>query len=71
MKFPILGIMFLILFTLKVAEVGAVASWSWWLVTAPLWGTLALAAVVMLVGVTAVYVAALHDNWKARRRGRR
>lgn len=71
MKFPILGIMFLILFTLKVAEVGAVASWSWWLVTAPLWGAFALAGAIMLLGGTVVYFIGLRNDWKGRRRGRR
>jgi len=37
-SFPILGIMFLIFLTLKLAEVGVVATWSWWAVTSPLWG---------------------------------
>lgn len=41
MSFPLFGTMFLILFTLKLAEIGAVATWSWWLVTAPLWAPLA------------------------------
>lgn len=36
-SFPILGVMFLIFLTLKLAEVGAVAAWSWWAVTSPLW----------------------------------
>lgn len=29
---------FLVFLTLKLAEVGVVAAWSWWWVTAPLWG---------------------------------
>lgn len=71
MKFPILGIMFLILFTLKVAEVGAVASWSWWLVTAPLWGGFALVGAFALLGVAAVYLAALGNIMRGKFRGRR
>lgn len=33
--FPIA--LFLIFFIMKVASVGVVADWSWWLVTMPLW----------------------------------
>lgn len=36
--FPILSILFLIFLTLKLAGVGAVATWSWWAVASPLWG---------------------------------
>ena len=35
--FPTLTILFLIFLTLKLAGVGAVATWSWWAVTSPLW----------------------------------
>ena len=30
-------VLFLIFLTLKLAEVGPVANWSWWWVTSPLW----------------------------------
>jgi hypothetical protein len=30
-------ILFLIFLTLKLAEIGPVAKWSWWWVTSPLW----------------------------------
>tara|TARA_S200002703_G_scaffold119163_1_gene104895 strand:+ start:296 stop:556 length:261 start_codon:yes stop_codon:yes gene_type:complete len=33
----ICGFLFLIFLTLKLAEVGTVATWSWWWVTSPLW----------------------------------
>jgi hypothetical protein len=35
--FPVLTIIFLIFLTLKLAGIGAVATWSWWAVTSPLW----------------------------------
>jgi hypothetical protein len=44
--FPILPIMFLIFMTLKLC---GVIAWSWWLVTAPLWGGVLFALVVLLV----------------------
>lgn len=33
----VLTILFLIFLTLKLANVGRVATWSWWWVTSPLW----------------------------------
>jgi len=50
-------ILFLIFLTLKLAEVGPVAQWSWWWVTSPLWIPFALvgiiAAVLIAIGVIA------------------
>lgn len=37
MSFPFLGILALIFISLKLAGVGVVATWSWWLVLSPLW----------------------------------
>lgn len=55
-SFPILGILGLIFVTLKLAEIGAVATWSWWWVLSPFWiplaivlGILAVVGVVMVV----------------------
>jgi len=48
--FPFL--IFLILFTLKLAAIGQVASWSWWYVTMPLWSFPAVAGA--LFGLTLV-----------------
>lgn len=36
-SFPVLGILGLIFVTLKLAEIGVVATWSWWWVLAPFW----------------------------------
>lgn len=43
------GVMFVALATMKLCEVEAVANWSWWWITAPLWGPLALILVVALL----------------------
>jgi len=48
-SFPILGIMFLIFLTLKLAEVGVVATWNWWAVTSPLWGAFLAAFIYVLL----------------------
>jgi hypothetical protein len=38
-------VVFLIFLLLKLAEIGAVAKWSWWWVTSPLWIPLVLVAI--------------------------
>lgn len=50
----LLGLTFLVLLGLKLAGVGVVAEWSWWWVTAPLWGgaALGLLCVVLYLIVT-------------------
>ncbi len=45
-SFPVLTILFFIFLVLKLTEVIA---WSWWWVTAPLWGPVALVVVVLLI----------------------
>ena len=40
------GLMFLVFLTLKLTDV---IDWSWWWVTAPLWGGFALALVIVVV----------------------
>ena len=42
-------VLFLIFLTLKLAEVGKVATWSWWWVTSPLWIPL-----VLVLGIAAI-----------------
>lgn len=48
-------LLFLIFLTLKLAEIGPVAKWSWWSVTAPLWIPMVLIALIALaVGAVAL-----------------
>ena len=59
-SFPIFGILGLIFVTLKLAEIGTVATWSWWLVTLPFYGPIALVlgvflAVAIVAGIAAVF----------------
>jgi hypothetical protein len=42
-------ILFLIFLTLKLAEVGPVAEWSWWWVISPLWIPFALIGVIVSI----------------------
>lgn len=46
-----LGILFLILLTLKLAEIGVVATWSWWWIFGPLWIPLAVVGVIIGLAV--------------------
>ena len=43
--------LFLIFLVLKLTGKTVVASWSWWWVTAPLWGGLAIVLVILLIGL--------------------
>lgn len=43
------GVLFLIFLTLKLAQVGTVAAWSWWWIFAPIWIPAAIALVVLLI----------------------
>ena len=57
--FPIFGILGLIFVTLKLAEIGVVATWSWWLVTLPFYGPVAFVLGLVLVSAIFVGIAAL------------
>lgn len=47
-------LLFLIFLTLKLAEIGQVANWSWWWVTSPLWIPLLLGVAILgIVGIIA------------------
>lgn len=46
-----LQVLFLIFLVLKLTGKTVVASWSWWWVTAPLWGGLAIGLVILLIGL--------------------
>jgi len=49
-------ILFLIFLTLKLAEVGPVAEWSWWWVFSPIWIPLAIVGVIAMIIGTAVMI---------------
>ena len=46
-----LQVLFLIFLVLKLTGKTVVASWSWWWVTVPLWGGLAISLVMLLIGL--------------------
>ena len=57
--FPILGILGLIFVTLKLAEIGVVATWSWWWVLSPFWVPLAIFLGIFAVVVVGMVFAAM------------
>lgn len=46
-SFPLFGVLGLIFVTLKLAEIGVVATWSWWWVLSPFWIPLAIVFAVL------------------------
>ena len=54
-----LQVLFLIFLVLKLTGKTVVASWSWWWVTAPLWGGLAIGLVILLIGLLCIGLSIL------------
>ena len=52
-------IVFVVFLVLKLGGWGVVANWSWWWVTAPLWGPLAAFIIVVVVIAVIAAIAAL------------
>lgn len=52
-NWSLMTVLFIVFLVLKLAEVGQVADWSWWWVTAPYWGPIAF----WLGGLLAIGVA--------------
>lgn len=61
------GLLGLLLIGLKLAEVGVVATWSWWLVLLPIYGGLGLMFAVMLFGlILTIFTGRSSYNFKRR-----
>ena len=54
-----LQVLFLIFLVLKLTGKTVVATWSWWWVTAPLWGGLAIVLVILLIGLLFIGLSTL------------
>lgn len=65
MKIGIFGVLGIVFVVLKLAEVTAIAQWSWWAVLLPFYGP--LAAFLVIVGIGAI-VAAIADAGSRKRR---
>lgn len=55
----VLGLLGVVFVTLKLLGITAVASWSWWWVTMPFWGGLAVFLSVMVLGLVVVAVLSI------------
>lgn len=70
------SLVFLVLLFLKLAGIGVVATWSWWLVTLPLWYGVAIGLCMVGAGLGLAFVAtgvggifvALRHGLKAKRK---
>lgn len=60
------GLVFIVFLILKLAEIGQVANWSWWWVTAPLWAPLLLVIgifiVIGLIALVTILIAAIANR---------
>lgn len=61
-SFPLLGVLGLIFVTLKLAGIGAVATWSWWWVLSPFWIPLAIVLSIFAVAGVAVVASKLFSK---------
>ena len=50
------GAVFIVFLILKLAEVGKVAAWSWWWVTAPLWMPVAVVLAILLIALIVMII---------------
>lgn len=53
------GLIFCIFLFLKLAEIGQVATWSWWAVTSPLWIPTLIIFTIIIILLIIVGIAAL------------
>ena len=53
------ALVFIVFLALKLAEVGQVATWSWWWVTFPLWIPICLVIVLWLVFMIFCFISAM------------
>jgi hypothetical protein len=54
----LMGLLFILFLALKLLNVTVVATWSWWWITAPLWGPTALVlGILAIIGVGVAVIA--------------
>lgn len=58
----VLGLLGIVFVTLKLLGITAVATWSWWWVTAPFWGVLAIVLVILALMALGLGVAAIFSK---------
>ena len=67
-SFPLFGILGVVFVALKLAEVGAVAGWSWWWVLAPFWAPWVIALSLVAIVLVLRWLAGLGSAIGSRRR---
>jgi hypothetical protein len=65
----LMSVVFIIFLVLKLLGIGVVATWSWWLVTLPLWIGFAICAAFAVAAGGVLGIAALFTS-KPKRRSR-
>lgn len=60
----ILGLLGVVFVTLKLLGITEVATWSWWWVTAPFWGGIAVAVSFFIAVVVFAGLVALISEWR-------
>ena len=55
-------VLFLIFLTLKLAGIGQVANWSWWVVTSPLWIPIVIIIGILVIAFLIASIASLFKN---------
>ena len=55
-------VLFLIFLTLKLAEVGQVATWSWWWIASPLWIPIVLVLGIAVIALILAGIVQLFKN---------
>lgn len=56
--------LFLVFLTLKLVGISAVATWSWWWVTAPLWGSFAITFLASFITFIILDLSDKIKEWK-------
>lgn len=59
---PFGTVFFIVLFILKVCKIGIVANWSWWIITLPLWGGVALYLLIILITMLIGFIAIILEK---------
>lgn len=57
------GILTIIFVTLKVAQIGLVAKWSWWLVFAPMWiPAVFVLSLLLIAGIAGLIISVMEES---------
>lgn len=56
-------LVFIVFLVLKLAGIGTVATWSWWWITAPLWGGTAIVLLLILILFIIGFIGAMTEGF--------